>query len=494
MLSDAVTFLLPAACASTAPSSAPESEAPASASSSSSSSTLPPASSLSLLAEADALFAVAAKEAQAKEAATAARAEAQVALLSRAHSLLANFRPTPAAERYSEPARRLERSRAALDHEAALLAAELQLSALGSGGAACGHDRHGLRVFAFGGAATELWVEAPSSPSAPAEMRAIATDSGLAALLGGLDGLDEREAPLRDTLARRRPQLVAAMHAATRDDARRARAELAAGSVAVTAAASATCSACAFCGAATGRTDVAHCVICHGDFVVGAALTLEASRSAFVQHARSCWEAHSASPEVLAIAGLCAGAGTCVGADSGPATRSVGAVVTALGACPSALTAALDPRLLRLKRALIATAGAVDWRQLRSPASWPPGARAAWALETLRARSFRELLERGFARLEAALRADDAQPATDAPQTLLVAVKSQRGSASQSFARSSAPASATEAWLSPQFIEGTPTAAAAAAVPTAAALALRLRCLAGSLLRRGRAPEEVVSA
>jgi len=242
-----------------------------------------------------------------------------------------------------------------------------------------------------------------------------------------------------------------------------------------------------------------------------------AARAALSAHVHACFYAHCTQPLALALAAAsapraamaaaaphilgpgAAGAGAGASADAGAdvdADAALARLAAACGAAPRALAEALDPRLLRLKRSLVALAGCLDFCGLRSAASWPPGARAAWAGACLRARSPRALLAQGFARLEGALRADDACADAGAPL-----VYTGGGADAADRARSTAPALPRQAWLGPDFVEHCPTPEAAAACATLPALALRLQHLAATLLRPGgraaaarSAPDEITMA
>lgn len=454
--------------------------------------------------------------------------------LQRAKSVLPAWYPRPAIYRWSESARRMEVSKAVLDWENQVAPAELAVMALGGRGIAMGCDRKGRTFYAFGALPSEVWVQGPSlitdsalysSPDAstagsygnkPHEWGVYDTPSSYDAVVSYLNGQGACEGPLRDAMLRRRPLIVGSMRLAQRIDAARNNAsttEAARSSSASGVAQAATAGdasvpppsstssvphshGCSFCGACAvvGNVTTVHCHICHVSFPVGPAPAL--ARPAFINHVRTCWAAHASQPVSLAIASICGGlaASAAAAVDGSVASSSpssspaadgsvdlpalIAAACASTSASASDVAAAFDPRLLQLKRVLIAVSTAVNWTKLRYPAVWPPGARATWAHRVMTAHSLQQMLE-CLGSLESALRADDLSPYgacapiwRTEPDGTSIRVVPRR------------PAMPSEAWIPAWYLECLPSIAAGRAVVTYPAVMLRLHALTKALRPR----------
>jgi hypothetical protein len=134
----------------------------------------------------------------------------------------------------------------------------------------------------------------------------------------------------------------------------------------------------------------------------------------------------------------------------------IAGVAKATGAPLEEVVAALDPRLLRLKRLALAIAQNVDFSRLHKHSSWPPTARAQWAHTLLTSTSLASLLST-LGVFEKALRADDLAAAGGTFFPL------------------------PSAFLPPWYHICVPSITAALAVPTVAAITLRLQALQRAL-------------
>jgi hypothetical protein len=215
-----------------------------------------------------------------------------------------------------------------------------------------------------------------------------------------------------------------------------------------------------------------HCHVTHVSFPAAASPAL--TRALFAAHTASAWAGAAHRPLARAVAVVSAALASGAPGSSGGEglARLLAGAAGALGVGLRELAAALDPRLLRLKRLALALGGSLDYSRLHSPASWPPGARGEWAHAVATALSPGALLA-ALGRLEDALRADD-----------LAAAACYAGGEGGGGARP-----LPDAWLPPWFLQCVPSAAAAAAVPTLPALALRLHAL-----QRALAPLSLVKA
>jgi hypothetical protein len=247
--------------------------------------------------------------------------------------------------------------------------------------------------------------------------------------------------------------------------------------------------------AATLASGTVHCFLCHLSFTVSdSAAAQQASAGAFKRHVSACWAAHAAQPSTRALAVVCARAAA--GGGAAPAAVVSEAVAAAVAAGPGGppaavsasrvaedLAAALDPRLLRLKRLLLSLAASVDWsKHLRQTSSWPPAARVQWARDLSTARSVGQLID-AMGTFETALRHDDGQPSSSFSVLALGMTEKEQtdwwGEAASAALLSSA--SPSEAWLPPWYLESVPSIGSGKAVPTYSAAALRVHALAAAL-------------
>jgi hypothetical protein len=338
------------------------------------------------------------------------------------------WRALTLAERCAPACRALEKSRAWADWEAQVLATELALAGLGGRLLPLGVDRAGRAFFALGGAPGEVWVQGPGAPlgelalappapgaaalaqpARPHEWGVADAPAQLLALLARLAPLGCREGGLRESLLRRAPAMLAAMHSAP---PRRA-------TTAPSAAPAAPHADCAVCAAPLppmGAPAVPpphgapplHCFVCHAALPPCPLPSLAAAGLA--RHVAACWAAHA---RPLTRAAALAAAGVAAARTPAAAAHAVSAAADAQGVPRAALSLALSPGLLRLKRQAVALGEAVEWERLRQPSVWPPPSRALWAGALAAALTPLDVL-RALAALEAALAADDAAAVLEA--------------------------------------------------------------------------------
>jgi hypothetical protein len=382
------------------------------------------------------------------------------------------WRPLTPADRAAPSCRELEKSRAFLEWEAEILAAEVAITGLGPRALPLGCDRAGRSYFVLGAFPGEVWVQGPSFatglsltsqptsdwlqslPDAPAQWGVIDSPERLRGLIGTLSPIGAVEGPLREALQRRVAYLEAAMHA-----------HAAAPALAPPAGASSlppegACRRCGTCSApalSREQPPAVHCFVCHGSIALAADAShgvASLAQAAARAHVRACWAAH------------CSTTG---------ASRARVLASTAGGALASSSQGAA---LLRLKRQLASLAEAVDWSRLRNACVWPPHARAAWLVQLLAAPTLAGVL-RCFVQLEAALAADDAAAAVAAR----VRDAERRAADAGAAAGAAPPPPPPWQWLRREYLEqhaGAPLPVDASSV-TLSALALRVRALADAL-------------
>lgn len=356
------------------------------------------------------------------------------------------------------------KGRDVLTWEREILACELNMNSVGGRVISLGRDRHGRQYYLFGTLPTELWIQ----QSSPSRWYVVDTPEMLEKLLTWLNEMGVAERPLKESIMRRKPYLLAAMTVRARrlkrvEEQRTKRKQEKLQHIQAFLSASEEPSylnaflkdqmeedklpdvaklskeklgethwECSFCGLyeakeinadGTGMVPIStlHCFLCHLSFPV---LESEVMTSQlFQKHVRKCAATCNHSPLQKAIALVSSATSSLNAAQiaqkyvtplgslpsstpTSPLNALLQQTATATGASFSDLVHAFDPRLLHAKRVFSTLVVSIDWAYLRNPKAFPPASRAhlLHAVRTAPSLAHLFLCMRTF---EAALAADD---------------------------------------------------------------------------------------